>query len=397
MIKNRDIVCIANTTWFGEYTKSTVQLMSRLAKNNRVLFVEYPFTWKDTLTTFLGKQKAPVSRMLGLKSRLELINTENGSKVYNLVPPPVLPVDFIKKDQLFKPFFNLNVALYKIALRKVMKKMEVKDPIVITAYNPFYGLPLIGQLNEALNVYYCYDGIGTRRHGKRIYAIDEAFSKNVDAIVTTSDYINDDKKKFNPKSYVVKNGVDFDTFYADAKNKVHKNEQKIVGYIGSLDHRFDINTVEFAVKNMPDTLYHFTGNLRNQEIKQRLDKFDNVEFFGSVKPNDVPALLATYDVGIIPYLVNDINKNIYPLKINEYMAVGVPVVMTPFADLKDFSGMVSVAENNETFVKTLITELEKDSRSAINKRIEFAKSNSWDIKAEEFGEILNKLLENGND
>lgn len=396
MIKDKDIICIANTTWFGEYTKSTVQLMERLAQNNRVLFVEYPFTWKDILTTILKKQNAPVTRMLGLKNRLELVKTDNSSEVHNLVPPPVLPVDFIKNDKLFKPFFNLNIAVYKRALRKVIKELEFKDPLVITAYNPFYGLPLIGQLNEALNVYYCYDGIGTRRHGKRIYAIDEAFSKNVDALITTSEYINADKRKFNANSYVVKNGVDFDSFYAEAKKDVHYNEHKIVGYIGSLDHRFDIDIVEFAIQNMPDTLFHFTGNLRNQEIKLRLNKYENVEFFGSVKPNEVPALLATYDVGIIPYLANDINKNIYPLKINEYMAVGVPVVMTPFADLKDFSEMVSVAGNKKTFVEALKIELKKDNQSAIKRRIEFARSNSWDIKAKEFGVILNKLLENGN-
>lgn len=396
MIEGKDIICIANTTWFGEYAKSTVQIMSRLGQKNRIIFVEYPFTWKDVITTILKKQKAPVRQMLGLTKRLSTVSTGDNGKVYKLVMPPVLPVDFIKNNNVFEFFFNFNISTYKRQLRKTIKKLTIQNPLVITAYNPFYGLPMIGQLKEILNVYYCYDGIGTRRHGKRIFTIDEKFSRIVDGIITTSDFINQDKQKFNPKSFVVKNGVDYDIFKPKAKTEIHHREKKIVGYIGSLDHRFDIDTVEEAVNQLKNFDFHFTGNLRNPAIKKRLEVYSNVTFFPPVKPDEVPALLASYDVGIIPYIVNEINKNIYPLKINEYMAVGVPVVMTPFAELKDFSGMVSVAGDSESFSECLEYQVSSDKKELIQNRIEFAKSNSWDIKAEEFGSILKSLVENGN-
>ncbi len=396
MIEGKDIICIANTTWFGEYTKSTVQIMSRLAKKNRVVFVEYPFTWKDVITTFLKKQKAPVSQMLGLKKRLSLISPDTSDELYKLVIPPVLPVDFLKNDSVFRFFFGFNTFLYKRQIQKAIKKLGIKNPLVITAYNPFYGLSMIGKLKENRNVYYCYDGIGTRRHGQRIFGIDEAFTKKADAVITTSDFLNADKEKLNSSSFVVKNGVDYDTFRAHAKKDIVRNARKTVGYIGSLDHRFDIDTVEFAVNKLKDFDFHFTGNLRNLSIKQRLEKYPNVTFFAPIPPDDVPALLATYDVGIIPYLVNDINKNIYPLKINEYMAVGVPVVMTSFADLPDFYEVVSSSKTQEEFVQKLVLEIENDNKTLISERIEFAKSNSWDIKAEEFGSILKRVLEDGN-
>lgn len=392
MIEGKDIICIANTTWYGEYMKSTVQIMSRLAQKNRVLFVEYPFTWKDVVMTLSGKQKAPVKKMLGLNKRLTTIKTENNSNLYHLVVPPVLPVDFIKNDTIFQSLFNLNTFFYKKKILQSMKKLGIKNPLVITAYNPFYGLTMIGKLNEIINVYYCYDGIGTRRHGKRIFAIDETFSKKVDAIITTSDYINENKKKFNKNSFVVKNGVDYETFRKFAKKELTANKRKTVGYIGSLDHRFDIETVEFAVNQLKNYDFHFTGNLRNQAIKQRLAGYPNVSFFDPVPPNKVPALLATCDIGIIPYIVNEINKNIYPLKINEYMAVGVPVVMTAFANLPEFEKVVSTASNKEEFVQMLKNETGNDNTESIQNRILFAKSNSWDNKAGEFGAVLNKFL-----
>lgn len=397
MIKGEDIVCISNTTWFGEYTKSTVQIVSRLALHNRVIFVEYPFTVKDLIYAALGKQKSPVKRMLGLENRLNIIKTDKQSEIYHLVVPPVLPVDFIKNDTIFSFFFKMNIAVYKKQIKKVMQKLGIQNPIVITAYNPFYGLPMIGKLNEKLNVYYCYDGIGTRRHGKRIFPVDELFSKSVDAIITTSDYLNSQKLLMNPNSFVVKNGVDFLAFNTFAKKTPQTGTQRRkVGYIGSLDHRFDIDTVEYAVNKLKNVDFEFTGNLRNQQIKQRLEKYDNVRFRPAVDPSEVPELLAGCDAGIIPYLVNEINKNIYPLKINEYFAVGVPIVMTPFAHLPEFTGLVSVSEDQEDFARKIEWELNNDSAVKIQERIEFAKSNSWDQKADEFGEILQKLINHGN-
>lgn len=397
MIQGEDIICISNTTWFGEYTKSTVQIMSRLAKNNRVIFVEYPFTMKDLLFTFLGKQSCPAKRMLGIGNRLTSIKTENDSEVYHLVVPPVLPVDFIKNDAIFNSFFNINIAVYLRQIRKILKKLNVKNPVVITAYNPFYGLPLVGKLNEKLNIYYCYDGIGTRRHGKRIFPVDEQFSKLVDAIITTSEYLNKGKLLMNPSSFVVKNGVDFPVFGKFAKSAPHVgNIRKKVGYIGSLDHRFDIDTVEFAVKHLQDVDFEFTGSLRNPQIKSLLEKYPNVKFRNAVAPAEVPELLAQCDAGIIPYIADEMNKNIYPLKINEYFAVGVPVIMTPFTDLPEFSALISVSENKEDFAEKIRHELQNDSVEKIQKRIQFAESNSWDSKTEEFSGILQKFLNHGN-
>jgi glycosyltransferase involved in cell wall biosynthesis len=391
MIKDRDIICISYTTWYGKYTNSGVQILSRLAKNNRIIFIEYPFTWKDVFTSLAGKQEAPVKMMLGLKRRLEVVDTEVESKVVRMVVPPVLPVDWIKNNTVFNFFFKYNSWVYKQSVNRMIKKLGLKDPIVITAYNAFYGLAMIGNLNEDLNIYYCYDGLEVRRHGPRIIGVDEDFSRKADGIIATSDFIKTEKETFNSKCFVVKNGVDFDLFNARAKTDVTKNKRKIVGYIGSLDHRFFIDIVENAIKNQPGYDFHFTGDLRHPPIKQRLEKYANVTFFEPIKANEVPALLATYDVGIIPYTLTEYNKSIYPLKINEFLAVGVPVVMTTFADLSDFTGMVSLASTNEEFIQGLKFELENDSSELIKKRIDFAKSNSWDSRTNAFGAVLKKL------
>ncbi|MDP5157659.1 MAG: glycosyltransferase [Flaviramulus sp.] len=393
MIKGKNIICISQTTWHGEFTKSTVQLLSLLAEKNTVVFVEYPFTVKDVVMSVLGKQRAQVSRMLGLKPRIVDEKTDNGATVKHLVVPPVLPVDFISSESLFKKIFQLNTFLYKRQLRKTIKKLKLDNPIIISAYNPMYGLPMIGQLNEFLNIYYCYDGMDTQRHKSRIYDIEKEFCKQVDGIITTSDYLNSEKKLLNSESYVVKNGVDFKLFVPHAKSSVSNlSTQKKVGYIGTLDFRFDIDIMEHAIKELPDVLFEFTGYLLNHSIKDRLSKYKNVSFFNSVKSYEVPKLLSQYDLGIIPYKMDEVNKNIYPLKINEYLAVGVPVVMTAFADLADFKDMAKSAENKSLFKSHIENELKNDTNTLIKNRIAFAKQNSWEGRTYEFSGIIEKFI-----
>lgn len=392
MLQGQNIICIANTSWFGNYAKSTVQIMERLAKQNNVLFVEYHYSVKDIITTLRGKQNAPVKRMLGLEKRLQLVDTSVGSKVNNLVVPAGIPVYFLKNEKLFNFFFSINTFIYKKALKRAIKKLNFENPVVITAYNPFYGLSLIDKLHEKTHIYYCYDGVESVFFGKRIFDYENKFSEKAKAIITTSDYLNSEKLKLNKNSFVVKNGVDFPVFSRHAKRYVYVHKRKKVGFIGSLDPRFDIETVEYAVKNLSNFDFEFTGDMRNEALKSRLQKYSNVKFFNPVKPNDVPELLAKYDVGIIPYIVNEVNRNIYPLKINEYLAVGVPLVMTPFAQLPEFEGMVSVSTDKDDFVRKLQEETNNDTLEKIQSRISFAAENSWEARTESFSRIVQNFI-----
>jgi teichuronic acid biosynthesis glycosyltransferase TuaH len=392
MLQGENIICIANTSWFGKYAKSTVQILERLAAHNNVLFVEYPYTVKDVYATLRGKQQAPVKRMLRLDNPLKKIRTNVGSEVYNLVIPPGLPVFFLKNERLFRFFFSLNVFLYKQTVRRAIRKTGFHNPIVITAYNPIYGNALIGKFAEKAHIYYCYDGVESVFFGKRIFSIEEAFAKQVDGIITTSDFLNNAKSRFNKQCYVVKNGVDFPVFAKHAKKRPHNKGRKKVGFIGSLDPRFDIDTVEYAVSKLPEYDFEFTGDMRNQAMKSRLQQYNNVRFYAPVLPNDVPELLAACDVGMIPYIVNEVNRNIYPLKINEYLSVGVPLVMTPFAVLPEFDGLVSVSVEKDDFVKKLIYEVENDSEGKIEVRIQFASNNSWEARTEQFGDIIKEIV-----
>ncbi|NOU59985.1 glycosyltransferase [Marinifilum caeruleilacunae] len=392
MTNKKNIVCVSNTTWEGFYTKSTVQLVSLLAKSNQLLFVEYPFTIKDLIFTLMGKGRAPVKRMLGIKSRLVKKQSTFDTEVNHLVLPPLLPFAFFKNERLYNFFLNVNTFFYARSIKRAIKKLNMTDPIALNAYNAIYGNTLLGKLKESLSVYYCYDGPDERRYGKRAQVADHSYAEKVDGVITTSDFLADSMKHLNDKMKVVKNGVDFNVFNKSAKTNINTSNKKKVGYIGSLDHRFDIETVEYTVQQLSDYEFEIVGDLMNPKIHDALAKYPNVTFLPPVKPHEVPDLLKKCDVGLIPYLCTEYTKNIYPLKINEYLSVGVPVVLTSFANLPEFDGVANFTKNKEDFCEAIRKEIEQDNVEKILSRIEYAKATSWESRAKDFEKVLDDYL-----
>lgn len=393
MLKNENIVCVSYTMWEGPYTKSVVQLMSLLARDNKVLFVEYPFTIKDALWGLMGRNDAPGKRILGLSPRLEVKTSSWGSAVYNWVAPPVIPTNFIKSESLFRLINRFNVWIYRTSLKSVLKHLEMENIVNVNAYNCYFGIPLIGKLNEKANVYYCYDGMVTDRHGNRALVLDEEFSRKADGIIVTSDFLHQQKSAWNNHVFTVKNGVDFEAFSKCAKKEPFADRaRKKIGYIGSVDQRFDIEKVQYAIRHLPDVDFEFVGDVRNQLVKDALSGYPNVKFLPPVPPDAVPALLADCDAGVIPYIADEINKNVYPLKLNEYLAVGVPVVLTRFANLPEFESIAAFASTKEEFLDQLRRVIDDDTAAKIEERILFAKDNSWESRAAAFGNAIAKLI-----
>ncbi|HEY8401083.1 MAG TPA: glycosyltransferase [Cytophagaceae bacterium] len=391
MIKNQTFVCIALSTWESEFLNTLVKMMTLLSRENKVLFVDYEYTLKDLITR---NPRVPVSRVIGLEPRLRTLTTEYGSQVHVLTPPPVLPVNWIKPRIPYRSLLKLNGLIVKASIQSAMKTLGIKDPVVVNGYNPFFGLTLAGNLNEKLHIYYCYDEIkGDQWYSFHGPSVEEDYIKKTDAVITTSDALHESKGYLHRKCYVVKNGVDFENFQAVADFTVKSpHQKKVVGYTGSLDERFDTETMVYTISRLPEVEFRFLGRITNEEAKNRLTPFSNVIFLGSARPDEVPQYLKEVDVAIIPYIKSKVTRGVYPLKINEYLAAAKPVVMTDFAPLPEFTKVVRTAESKEQFLNYLREELYADNYEKKKLRVEFARKNSWENRVKEFSVIIEKLL-----
>ena len=171
MLKGEDIICIANTSWFGNYAKSTVQILERLATNNRVLFVEYPYTIKDIYATLRGKQNAPVKRMLGVfdydaegKFVTPLIHGKECAFVYFDAGIARCAIEKAFQEKLIPFAKPISCHLYPIRI----KSTPVNDLLNYHKW-PICKNALIKGHNEKIPLYQFLEGALIRKYGRSWY------------------------------------------------------------------------------------------------------------------------------------------------------------------------------------------------------------------------------------
>ncbi len=386
------IICVGQTTWEGDFQKAVVQLMCEFSVRHRVLYVDYQHTYKDLVMGVAGQRGVPIRTMMHMASRLVKKPGKKDSEVYVWHPPTMLPINWLAPkthDQLVE--WNVN-RLVK-GLRGVMNQLGMKRPLIINGMNPVFGLPMLHKLNEAGTIYYCFDEITIARwmsrHGGRY---EEEYLRQVSAVVTTSETLRRTKSALQPNAFCVKNGVNFELFN-EARQLADKQPptKPIVGYLGTADDRVNVDIVDYCAQAMPDVTFQFIGEIKEPSLTERLSRLPNVVFTPPRQPADLPPLLANLSAAMIPFVCNAHTYTIYPLKINEYLAAGLPVVSTPFSILTDFDGIIELADTPERFALALRRALADQSQERIKERVEMARANSWEHRANEFEAVFNAL------
>lgn len=393
MLNNRNILCISGTEWNGNYIKAVVELMKVLSTKNNILFVENAYTYKDAIAGVSDKDKIDFAKAFGLKSRIRTITTDNGGTVNILFPPLVFPVNFLPEGALYKSLLNFNAWLLRRTVKKALKKLNMQHELInFTSFNPGMGLMTGRTFNEKTLIYHCYDEIKgapywLSKHGLRLEA---GFMKMVDAVIVTSKGLYDSKKDLCKQCFIVKNAVKVDLF-KKGFNQLPNPGKKVVGYVGTVDDRSDYDLLHHLFTSMPDAEFVFVGRILSERGKAILSKYPNVKIEGPKMPEQLPPYLQTFSVGIIPFVKDDFTKGIYPMKINEYLAAGLPVVSTNFGDIADFAGLIKITDDKEAFLQYVLSEIAGDTPEKRTARLKTAENNTWDKRAEELSNVIEQV------
>jgi glycosyltransferase involved in cell wall biosynthesis len=79
----------------------------------------------------------------------------------------------------------------------------------------------------------------------------------------------------------------------------------------------------------------------------------NVAQLGRKDHSDVADYMSACDVLIMPWRQNEWIRACNPVKLKEYLAVGRPIVSTPFEELKRYDGFVEVAIGAASFAAAI--------------------------------------------
>lgn len=240
-------------------------------------------------------------------------------------------------------------------------------------------------IHPAISIYYRRDYvIGEaywRRHGTRL---EPELAASADLVLANSTRFAAELQAYNPHTYPIETGVNL-TLYNPAKeygtpDDVQNIPHPIIGYMGTINStRLDGELLYQIISQRPDYSFVFTGPEDDGFRQHRIHSLKNAYFTGQKKVDELPAYITAYDVCINPQMVNDITDGNYPLKIDEYLAMGKPTVATSTHTMRHiFADHTHLATNPEEWLSAIDRAVtEADDKELAKQRIAFAETHSW--------------------
>jgi teichuronic acid biosynthesis glycosyltransferase TuaH len=316
-----------------------------------------------------------------------------------------LPINWLPKGTLYNFFSWWNNRIFFRAIRKTIRHYSINDFIYWNSYNPFFSYELPDDIKPSLFIYQSRDNIAhsnyVKKHGPEL---ERRASEYADLRIATS--IDLTKRLSAPgKEFVLFPNAARTEIFQKAITKtlprpaeLPEGNQKVIGYIGNICLRQDYDLIYKIATTFHDHTLLMVGP-RNDKNYHNYDfsKLKNVIFTGPKKLEVLPQYLAYMDVTILPFLVNDLTKSIYPLKLNEYLAGGKPVVSTNFSsDVQSFSEVVYISSSHSEFIDNIRKGIADDSEALRKKRTQAADKNSWENRVEDFWKLISTQTSSRN-
>ena len=404
-LRDLPLVIISMSRWDSPISSASWSLAKEFGKNNRVYYVDYPYTFSEW---YRGRNTPPIQSRTNalIKGDLQMrtILTTKKGIVKCITPRIVFPVNWLRKGWLYDIFSAINSKIMSNAILKSLAEDKIDEFILINSFNPTFLYNYQKYLSPSFAVYQSRDAIGainayTRKHGS--YREIEAI-RNYDLAIATSQNLSKDLSKSSGIPVLIfPNGGDTDLFKTawemdgPMPSEMENIKTPIIGYIGNICQRIDYVLIKKVAEAHADKTLVLLGP-REDKIHSEinLDAITNIVFVGPKKLEELPRFLRYFDCAIIPFLINDFTRSIYPLKINEYLASGRAVVTTDFSpDISDFSEHIYLACDHRQFVSMIDLAIKTNSKPDYQKRYLAAKSNSWELRVEGFWKLATNTYE----
>lgn len=392
ILQNQDIICFSSIDWDFIW-QGHQEVMSSLARNgNRILFVEN-----------LGIRRPAIGDLPRLRSRVKnwwrgVKGIRKESDNLYILSPLVLPFPYSRVITFLNKWILLK------SLNRWLKSMNFSASIIWT----FLPTPLIqnvlNNIPYRLLIYYCIDNFAESSKGARkIKSYEEKILQDSDLVFVTSNELKNMCAKHSLNVHLFPFAVNIDRFsrvrerheFRQTPADIKHLEGPIIGYIGGIHKWVDMAQVEATAKANPNAQVVMVGPVQVGEDK--LPRLPNIHWLGQKPHEMVPHYVEAFDVAIIPYRITEYTKNVYPTKLNEYLAMGKPVVATPIPEIerfnKDFGNVVTLASEPDEFGQEVsATLLEGDVPEERARRIAVAEENTWSKTIMKMSTLIRQAL-----
>ncbi|MBR2647526.1 MAG: glycosyltransferase [Sediminibacterium sp.] len=383
MIRNRDIIVVGQQPWDVEIGSNCKNIATEFAKHNRVLYVNSPL---DRITRWRGSKDEKIRKRINIVKGKEKGLVPISNNLWNLYPNRLIEsINWIGSQTIFEWLNKINNQRFACSIQEAVDELGFTSVILFNDNDMFRCFYLPDFLHPATSIYYSRDYMLAvdywKKHGVKLEP--ELIAKN-DLCVANSTYLADYCRKYNAHSYYVGQGCELDLFLNYEKDLIPADikhiHQPIIGYVGALlGLRLDIGLLENIALQRPNWQIVLVGPEDDAFKESKLHTYQNVHFLGPKPPDSLPAYINAFDVCLNPQVISDVTIGNYPRKIDEYLAMGKPVVATstPFMEAV-FSAHTYLGKTAEAYIQLIEKALAENDTAKETARKEFAGSHTWE-------------------
>ena len=369
--------------WHEDPT-SNHHVLRELAKTRRVLWLNSLATRKPQLGS--ARDLGKIKRKLGEFAKGP-VNVENDLWVFS---PLVIPMPHNAGARA------VNRQVLRATLRMLRRKLEI-DRFHLWTFLPGTG-DYVGTLGEELAVYYCVDewSMFSYLDREQTVAAEEKLLDRVDVTFAINDALGEAKRERCTRTFISPHGVDHALFARalEPSTQVPADLAAIaaprIGFYGTLRDWVDYELLASVARARPQWQIVLIGQvLTDVSI---LDGLPNVHLLGQKKHDELPAYCKGFDVGIIPYKIDDRMRFVNPLKMREYLSAGLPVVSTDVPEVRRYPELVEIGATPDHWVSAIERALANNSLEARAARTAAMATETWSARVAKLSSTIDEIV-----
>ena len=362
------VVCFSNLDWgYLRYRKQ--HLMARLGRRCPVVYVNPP--------------RAAKWRHLGRAQRFS--TPEPGVLVFE---PPVLPG--------IRRHATLREWNYRVIARMIRARLEVDRRRVVWLYSP-HALGFITLLDADFVVYDIADDytVPSGRHVRndderheltQLSRLEPQVLRRANLILCVSEPLMAKARAAGCDAVLVPNGCDIDR-HPDPPAAGPAPTRPRIGYVGTIAPRIDLDLIAQVAAARPDWDVVLVGPVTpGTTVPAHLPP--NLSLAGAVAYEQVPAMIASFDVAVLPLKEIPFAVKSSPIQVYDYLAAGKAVVSTPVTQFEHLGDLIRIASGPAEFISAVETALQERTEAHVRARRSFARANSWEARVDQIAGLI---------
>jgi glycosyltransferase involved in cell wall biosynthesis len=349
-------------------------LLSRLARRYRVYFVEEP------------------------------VFDDGPPRLEHLPAGPNLTVLRAHTDVAEPGFCDRQMDVLRPLLRHFAERESLDDPLV-WLYTPM-ALPLLGELQPSAVIYDCIDDVSQGAPGP-MPEREAALFAAADLVLAGGPSLFQAKRALHANLHCVPSSVDAAHFAPEritANCKEYLAAEKLqahilaprLGFFGVIDERFDAALIGALARAHPDWHLVMVGPVVRTHALA-LPQEPNIHWLGLQPYSRLPALVAGWDVCLLPYAMNGRTRFVNPTKTLEYLAAEKPVVSTAVSDvIAMYDDVVHIARTYDDFIRgceRMLVETPQHRAERLVQSAACVSRFSWDEAAATVMSLIEQAIE----